>query len=361
MMIRLVRLNHIREASLSRPLLPFAALAATFAMGAQPARADNYAFQDIVNNGDVTFNQELGINTAGTIAGYFGSGAGGHPNQGYTAVPPYGQPNFTPENFTGSVQTQVTGINDAGVTVGFWSDSNIGVGKDNNFGFVNVGGTFTNVNNPATPPAQLPPPTTPVFNQLLGVNNSDIAVGFYTDATGVTHGYTYNIAAKTFSPNINDPNAGTAGGQGTTAAAINNINGGEIAGFYIDAGGVAHGFTDIGGVFTTIDPTGSMSTMLLGLNDNGLAVGTYIDSGGVMHGLLYNLDNNTFQNIDDPFGIGATTINGINDRNQLVGFYVNGNDSTIGLLANPIPEPPALPLFAAGLLGTMILWRRRKA
>jgi hypothetical protein len=97
------------------------------------------------------------------------------------------------------------------------------------------------------------------------------------------------------------------------------------------------------------------------LNDNGLAVGDYIDSMGVMHGLLYNLDNGTFQNIDDPFGIGTTTINGINDKNQLVGFYVNGNDFTIGLLADPIPEPPALPLFAAGLLGLTILWRRRRA
>jgi hypothetical protein len=40
---------------------------------------------------------------------------------------------------------------------------------------------------------------------------------------------------------------------------------------------------------------------------------------------------------------------------------VNGNDNTIGLLADPIPEPPALPLFAPGLLGTMILWRDRRA
>jgi len=124
---------------------------------------------------------------------------------------------------------------------------------------------------------------------------------------------------------------------------------------------VTHGFTDIGGVFTTIDPTGSTFTQLLGLNDNGLAVGDYIDAGGVMHGLLYNLSNNTFQNIDDPFAVGGTTINGINDKNQLVGFYVNGNTFTIGLLANPIPEPPPLPLFAAGLVGIAILWRQRRA
>jgi hypothetical protein len=148
-------------------------------------------------------------------------------------------------------------------------------------------------------------------------------------------------------------------GQGTTATAINNA--GTIAGFYTAANGVDHGFIDLGGVFTTIDPTGSMSTMLLGLNDNGFAVGTYTDSAGVMHGLLFDLNNDTFQNIDDPFGIGTTTINGINDLNQLVGFYVNANDNTIGLLANPTPIPAALPLFATGLGALGLLgWRRKR-
>ncbi len=155
-----------------------------------------YTFKDIINTADPTFNQELGINSAGTIAGYFGGGAAGHPNKGYTTVPPY--TSFTNENFPGSVQTQVTGINNVGTTVGFWSDTNLG-GGDNNFGFVAQGGTFTNVNNPATGSG-------PAVNQLLGVNDGKIAVGFYVDAAGATHGYTYNIAANSFSGNIDDPN-----------------------------------------------------------------------------------------------------------------------------------------------------------
>jgi PEP-CTERM motif len=336
------------NASGSRRRLALGAFAAmALAWGVQPAHAA-YVFQDIINPGDVTFNQELGINNAGKIAGYFGSGmAVGHPNKGYTTVPPSYNTSFTNENFPNSAQTQVTGINNVGTTVGFWSDTNLGSG-DNNFGFTNVGGTFTNVNNPATGSG-------PAINQLLGVNDGNIAVGFYVDTGGATHGYTYNIGTTTFSANIDDPNGVSA----TTAAAINNA--GEIAGFYTDTiTGAVRGFVDNSGAFSTIDVPGSMSTVLLGLNDNGFAVGDYVDGGGVMHGLLYDLNNNTFQNIDDPFGIGTTTINGINDKEQLVGFYVNGDDNTIGLVAN-VPEPASLLLLAGGLLGMGMFARRRKA
>ena len=321
--------------------------AVVLAYGVRPLHADVVlTFQDIINTADPTFNQGLGINSSGLIAGYFGSGAAGHPNKGYTVAPPY--TTFTNENFTNSVQTQVTGLNNIGTTVGFWSDTNMGVGMDNNFGFVNLGVSFINVNNPGTGT------TPPVVNQLLGVNDGNIAVGFFTDAAGDTHGYTYNIASNTFSANIDDPNAV----GNTTAAAINNA--GQIAGFYTDAAGDSHGFIDIGGTFTTLDAAGAMNTSLLGLNNLGEAVGFDVDAAGLMHGIVCNTSTLACMEVDDPNGIGTTTFNGVNDKGQIVGFYVNGNDNTIGLLANPVPEPSMFLLVSVGLLGFGIVRRRQR-
>ena len=44
----------------------------------------------------------------------------GHPNRGYV-LHPDGQ--YGPENVPGAAQTQVIGINDNHITVGFWADA----------------------------------------------------------------------------------------------------------------------------------------------------------------------------------------------------------------------------------------------
>jgi hypothetical protein len=157
-----------------------------------------YGFRPLDDTADPTFNQLLGINDSGLIAGYFGSGAPGHPNMGYQLA---SGGSYENENFPGSAQTQVTGLNNNGVTVGFWSNTNNGPGKDANFGWVNVDGSFREVNFPAGSPAS------PAVDQLLGVNDNDVAVGFYTDAKGNNHGYEYDITDRSFS-RVLDPATG---------------------------------------------------------------------------------------------------------------------------------------------------------
>src|ERR1700722_20632128 len=75
--------------------------------------ARGWSFSKLNNSNDPTFNQLLGINNRGQIAGYFGSGAAGHPNKGYLlSLGRFSA--FTNENFPGGIQTQVIGINATG-------------------------------------------------------------------------------------------------------------------------------------------------------------------------------------------------------------------------------------------------------
>src|ERR1019366_5874049 len=102
--------------------------------------SSGWSFSTLNNGNDTTFNQLLGINNRGQLAGYFGSGAAGHPNKGYLLnLSPNGS-GYANENFPRGIQTQVIGINDLGTTVGFWSDQNTASMTNDNFGFYAWGG-----------------------------------------------------------------------------------------------------------------------------------------------------------------------------------------------------------------------------
>ncbi|MBV9157793.1 MAG: PEP-CTERM sorting domain-containing protein [Acidobacteriaceae bacterium] len=335
-----------------------AATVAAFLLFSPSSRASDYFYQTLDNNADPTFNQLLSINNSGTIAGYFGNGTT-KPNKGYTLVPPYGQANYTNENFPGSVQTQVTGINNSGLTVGFWADALVG---PNNFGFVDNAGTFTTVQDPSTPT------TGTKTNQLLGVNDKNQAAGFYVDASGVAHGYIYNITPKTFTPVANP---GVSGQPNVTATGINNK--GWISGFTENAGmTAATGFLDVGGVEKTYEfkqgGFTSTFTQFFGLNNYGLAVGDYVNSTGGTEGFVFNYYTKTWTSIDASFQAstkatpGTTVINGINDLGDLVGFYTGTDDNVHGLLVST-PEPASLGFMMLAGLGAAFgcFLRRRKA
>ena len=231
------------------------------------------------------------------IAGYFGSGAQGHPNQGYELLPPYGQGSYVNENFPGSVQTQVTGLNNRGVTVGFWSTMNTASMTNNNFGFVSVGGRFYNVNFPTGDNAS------PPVDQLLGVNDSDVAVGFYTDGQGNNHGYEYNVNTHRFT-RVTDP---TLPGASLTAAAIN------------DEGDVAHAAH---------------------IHD-----GSCMSQGPVQYMLMDFMANSQGQIVNQ-----TRTVTGVTSAIPATGLYLNlhqGNSNNI--LANGAPTINFRPLLCAGI------------
>ena len=221
--------------------LPPAATMSTLTSGIGDAH--RLKFTTLDDDADLTFNQLLGINDNGEIAGYFGNGGSGHPNKGYTIVAPYGQGNYTNENYPGSAQTQVTGLNNSGDTCGFWVDAN-----GNNFGFIEWNGVFTTYKNPHTGKGTV--------NQLLGINDGGIAVGFYTDANGVNHGYSLNQATGKFTA-IVPPN-----GSNVIAAGINNA--GDVTGFETTGSGNVDGWLRKAKKFTSFSFPGSNNTSPLG-------------------------------------------------------------------------------------------------
>jgi hypothetical protein len=335
------------------------AVLATALAAFAPTGAKAYVFQTINDplqppfNG-VTFTNLMGITSSGDlIAGFYGSGQAGDPNTGFLLTLPN---TFTPDNAPGFAQTQITALNDIGTRTGYAYPTNNGVPVDFQFGVYEKGFVFTQVKNPKTPDCSVSGACDSgviTENQLIGVNNKDLAVGFYNDRHGNSHGYTFDITTSTFSADINDPFA-----VSTAAAAINNS--GEIAGFYTDAGHVIHGFLDNGGVFTTVDAPGASETELLGLNDRGIAVGFDVVNG-VQHGILFNSFFDVFTNIDPP-GSQGTTINGLNDANQLVGFYLDAMGNTNGLLVTGVPETPTWAMMLTGfaVLGGVAFGRARR-
>ena len=286
--------------------------------------AATYSFSTLDDPGDAAFNQLRGINNNGHIAGYFGSGAAGHPNHGYILRPPYGPARYQEIDVPGSAQTQLTGLNDEGVQVGFWSASGAAGQAADKLAFYLMGGRYVSVGNPAR--GQASPPV----NQLLGVNNRNVAVGFYADAGGQDHGYLYDIATKRFSP------VTVRGASSVTATAINND--GSVAGFCDGRGRITEGFfqRNAGQVYLLRVP-GATTTKALGINDKGEVVGAYQvgkGAGATTHGFTWTRQRG-FITVNDPDGPGATTISGVNNAGELVGFYVSAAGQTHGLVATP--------------------------
>ena len=284
-----------------------------------------YSLSTLDDASDLTFNQLLGINNLGHIAGYFGSGTAGQPNHAYIVRRPYGQAKYQSLSFPGSAQTQLTGLNDRGVQVGVWSTQDNASGADNHFGCYLKDGHFRSVNFP-TADNKHPP-----VNQLLGVNDHDVAVGFYTDAKGFDHGYTYDIATKTFAV------VTVAGASSVVAAAINDS--GSVAGFFSSPAGATEGFVlRASGQMSVLDFPGATMTRALGVNNSGEVVGDYQRGSGRRarsHGFTWT-QRHGFTTVDGPDGAVDTTINGVNNAGELVGSYVTRGGTTDGLLAKPL-------------------------
>ena len=138
--------------------------------------------------------------------------------------------------------------------------------------------------------------------------------------------------------------------QGTVPTAISSTR--AIAGYYLDANFVYHGFLrDPGGTFTVFDAPGAgtgqfQGTQAFSINPAGAITGYYIDTGGTTHCFL-RAPNGTVTNIDPPGSIGSTEFApsgtapiAINPTGYITGNYLDANFGLHGFLRAPGGGPP---------------------
>ena len=212
--------------------------------------------------------------------------------------------------------TEGRGINNSGTVVGDYASPD-----GNQHGFFLWGSTFTEYDVPGT-----------VQTNLLSINDAASFTGtFDPDGSGIFQAF-INVGGTLTSFSV--PAA-----LSTLAYEINNSNQ-LVVGYFIDSSGILHGYyrDASGALHFPIDPSGSVGTVLFGLNDKNWVVGRYADSSGVTHGVFF-LPPNQFSTFDYP-GSSFTSLNGISDQGVICGRYVDASGIAHGFLARVTGTPP---------------------
>jgi hypothetical protein len=158
-----------------------------------------------------------------------------------------------------------------------------------------------------------------------GINSQGVIAGFYLDAKNVYHGF-----LRTSSGSLTEfdaPGAGHVAGsfQGTYALGINSQE--AITGFYRDANYLHHGYVrSSGGTITTFDAPGAgtrayQGTFAYGINSQGTVAGFYLDQNDLYHGYL-RMANGAFATFDAP-GAGNVLHS---DQGTLTGLFSDLNE-----------------------------------
>ena len=230
----------------------------------------------------------------------------------------FGAPIVDPNDNVGF--TEGRGINNSRTVAGDYA-----ISDGTLHSFFLSGGTFTEYDVPST-----------VQTNLLSINDAGDFTGAFdpngsgifqafVSIDGVLTSWSVPAALSTFAYEINNSN------QLVVGYFLAPPSPGTFHGYYRDANGTLH---------FPIDPSGSVATVLFGLNDKNWVVGRYA-SAGVTHGLFF-LPPNNFFTFDYP-GSTFTSLNGINDKGIICGRYV-ASGIAHGFLARITGTPPTQPM-----------------
>jgi probable HAF family extracellular repeat protein len=184
---------------------------------------------------------------------------------------------FVSANVPGAVETTPWDINNAGVTVGQYEDSSFFI-----HGYILNGNQLTTLDDPNG-----------LDTQVSGISyNGSAVVGEYLNtSTGNWMGFLYANGAFTDIP-------GPAGAAASGASGINDN--GAIVGYYTDSSGVTHGFLLQGSAYTTMDVPGAAHTSANGINNAGYVVLGWANASGTYAGSVYNPKTQQYETIKVP-------------------------------------------------------------
>jgi hypothetical protein len=175
---------------------------------------------------------------------------------------------------------------------------------------------------------------------VTGINAEGDIAGIYITAPNIAHGFVRPAATGTITT-FDAPGAGGSKNQGTFATSIDAA--GDVTGIYADSNNAYHGFVRAGGtgVITAFDvpgaPTGMghRGTSPISINASGTITGLYSDAGAVRHGFIRS-SSGSFTTFDVT-GAGTTTGRGtipigINVGGDVTGFYEDSNGLAHGFI-----------------------------
>jgi hypothetical protein len=211
--------------------------------------------------------------------------------------------------------TEGRGINNSGTVCGDYATAD-----GNNHGFFLSGGTFSEYDIPGA-----------LSSDVFGINDPGDFTGTFSDDDVTQQAF---VSVRGTVTSFSVPAA-----IATLAYQINNSRQ-LVVGYYIDASGILHGYyrDANAALHFPIDPSGSVETILFGLNEKNWVVGRYADSSGVTHGLFF-VPPNGFSTFDYP-GSTFTSLNGINSQGLICGRYVDASGIAHGFIARVNGTPP---------------------
>jgi hypothetical protein len=274
-----------------------------------------------VDNPDSNANEVTAINQLGKIVGEYGGGSGSNIPQSYTSEPNYTK--FRNENEPDSQGTFATSMSSNRLMAGFVVDPN---GYGGTEGFVKRKGQWTLLADPSVGTGGNE------VTKILGINDSENAVGFYLNPSGTEVPFEANVSQKAF---INLTPPGAVGNAEATG-----INGkGDIVGWEKSSKGIIGWYLQAG-TYYPFSYSGGTSTYALSVGWSDQVAGYYTDSNGGMHGFILTGPSKggaeqVWQTIDEPNAVYGTVVTGINTHHHICGYYYDKSDVQHGFVATP--------------------------